>query len=348
MRRKWTWDRVVRGSRGINCTGHCAFNVYVKNGIVWREEQQGDYGRSGDDTPDYGPRGCQKGVRQAKYMYGPQRVLYPMKRVGERGEGKWRRISWQQATAEIADKFLEHAVGSGPESITLAMGTQMILKRASFASLFARFAAASGQSLTTDAVYETLLREALTGAADAGGVLAYNHLSGEPIAGLDEGRPLVVRTPDAEFSLANVMRAQVYGVFATLAIGMQTLAEEGVGLDQMFAHGGVFRTAGVAQRFLAGALDAPVTVGDTAAEGGAWGMAVLAAYAAAKTDSDLSTYLTDHVFAGAASVTAEPDSADVAGFADYLTRYRAGLAAEAAAVTALPLRGIRSSNEGTA
>ena len=106
MRQKWTWDRVVRGSRGINCTGHCAFNVYVKNGIVWREEQQGEYGRSGDDTPDYGPRGCQKGLRQAKYMYGKQRVLYPMKREGARGEGKWERISWDQATSEIADKFI--------------------------------------------------------------------------------------------------------------------------------------------------------------------------------------------------------------------------------------------------
>ena len=88
MRKKWTWDKVVRGSRGINCTGHCAFNVYVKNGIVWREEQQGEYGRSGDeDTPDYGPRGCQKGIRHSKYMYGKQRVLYPMKRAGERGAG---------------------------------------------------------------------------------------------------------------------------------------------------------------------------------------------------------------------------------------------------------------------
>ncbi len=97
MRNKWTWDRVARGTHGTNCTGNCAFNVYVKNGIVWREEQQGEYGRSGDDTPDYGPRGCQKGLRHAKYMYGKQRVLYPMKRVGERGEGKWERISWDQA-----------------------------------------------------------------------------------------------------------------------------------------------------------------------------------------------------------------------------------------------------------
>ncbi|MDJ1114297.1 xylulokinase [Microbacterium dauci] len=234
-----------------------------------------------------------------------------------------------------------------------------------WAGLFGAFAAASGSAMPADAVFETLLRAALDGAPDAGGLLAYNHLSGEPIAGLDEGRPLFVRTPDADFTLANTMRAHVYGVFATLALGMQTLAGEGVALEQMFAHGGVFRTAGVAQRFLAAALDAPVTVGDTAAEGGAWGMAVLAAFAvhqpriadAAASDphigagealETLATYLTDHVFAGAASVTADPDPADVAGFADYLTRYRAGLAAEAAAVAALPVRGIRSSNEGTA
>jgi DMSO reductase family type II enzyme molybdopterin subunit len=143
MRQKWTWDRVVRGSRGINCTGHCAFNVYVKNGIVWREEQQGEYGRSGDDTPDYGPRGCQKGLRHAKYMYGKQRVLYPMKRVGERGAGQWERISWEQAASEIGDRLIQHATESGPDSITFAMGTQMILKRGAFSALF-RFANSTG------------------------------------------------------------------------------------------------------------------------------------------------------------------------------------------------------------
>ncbi len=143
MRNKWTWDRVVRGSRGLNCTGHCAFNIYVKNGIVWREEQQGEYGHQGDDTPDFGPRGCQKGLRQHKHMYGKQRVLYPMRRLGERGEGKWARISWDEALTEVADKFIDIAVEDGPESITFAMGTAMILKRAAFAGLF-RFANITG------------------------------------------------------------------------------------------------------------------------------------------------------------------------------------------------------------
>jgi len=199
MRQKWEWDRVVHGSRGINCTGHCAFNIYVKDGIVWREEQQGEYGRSGEDTPDYGPRGCQKGIRQAKYMYSKGRVLYPMKRVGERGEGKWERISWDQATTEIADKFIDYATEYGPTSITLAMGTAMILKRAAFASLF-RFANLSG----------IVVPETFAGVGDlpvgAYQVLGYE-LPGDNMAAVFKSKvclvwvcnPAVTRIPDAHF-----------------------------------------------------------------------------------------------------------------------------------------------------
>jgi len=207
---------------------------------------------------------------------------------------------------------------------------------AAWAGLFGRFAAASGAPLDTDAVFDVLLREALDGEADAGGLLAYNHLAGEPIVGLDEGRPLFVRTPDSRLTLANVMRAQLYGVFGTLSIGMRVLAEEGVEIERMFAHGGMFRTAGVAQRFLAGALAAPVAVGASAAEGGAWGIAVLASYLSHAADTDLSGYLGDHVFRDVEAVVAEPDPADAAGFAAYLDRYRAGLVVEAAAVAGLP------------
>jgi sugar (pentulose or hexulose) kinase len=153
--------------------------------------------------------------------------------------------------------------------------------------------------------------------------------------GLDEGRPLFVRTPDSAFTLGNFARAQIYGVFATLALGMRVLDAEGVELDRMFAHGGLFRTAGVAQRFLAAALDAPVAVGDTASEGGAWGMAVLAAYRRAAAGASLAAYLDDRVFAGAAVDVGEPDPTDVAGFAAYLDRYRAGLAVESAAARTL-------------
>jgi len=199
MRQKWTWDKVVHGSRGINCTGHCAFNIYVKDGIVWREEQQGEYGRSGDDTPDYGPRGCQKGNRAAKYMYGKQRVLYPMKRVGKRGDGKWERISWDQAATEIADKFIDYAVEHGPESITMAMGTALILKRASFGALF-RFANQTG----------IVVPETFAGVGDLP-VGAYQTigyaLPGDNMAAVFKSRvclvwvcnPAVTRIPDAHF-----------------------------------------------------------------------------------------------------------------------------------------------------
>lgn len=206
---------------------------------------------------------------------------------------------------------------------------------AAWAGLFTRFSAAAGQPLSDDAVFDALFREALDGEADAGGLLAYNHLAGEPIAGLTEGRPLFVRTPDSTFTLANFMRSQLYGVFGTLALGMQVLAAEGVELDRMFAHGGMFRTAGVAQRFLAGALGAPVAVGELASEGGAWGIAVLASYLARAEGQTLGEYLESDVFASASLAVADPDPDDVAGFTAYLDRYRAGLAIEAAATTAL-------------
>ena len=217
---------------------------------------------------------------------------------------------------------------------------------AAWVGLFSRFAAASGAvsasgaALESDDVFNTLFCEALDGAPNAGGLLAYNHLAGEPIADITEGRPLFLRTPDSEFTLANFMRAQLYGVFGTLALGMRVLTGEGVELDRMFAHGGMFRTAGVAQRFLSGALAAPVSVAATASEGGPWGIAVLASYAsanAAGNELDLDAYLRKHVFAGAEFETTEPDAADVAGFATYLDRYHRGLHVERAAIDALPV-----------
>lgn len=159
-----------------------------------------------------------------------------------------------------------------------------------------------------------------------------------------------MRTPGSRLTLANFARTQVYGAFGTLALGMRVLAAEGVAIDGMLAHGGMFRTAGVAQRMLAAAIDAPVSVGRTAGEGGAWGIAVLAGFArdrASGTASgsadgvaghDLGAYLRDHVFASAQIETVAPDPADVAGFAAYLDRYAAGLAVERAAVAALPAR----------
>ena len=204
-----------------------------------------------------------------------------------------------------------------------------------WADLFGRFATVLGQPAEPDAVFGALLREALDGDADGGGLLAYNYLSGEPITGLVEGRPLFVRTPGSRLTLANFMRSQVYGAFGTLSLGMRVLAAEGVELDTLFAHGGVFRTAGVAQRLLAAAVGAPVAVSRTASEGGPWGMAVLAAYLGAATGQDLGAFLDSRIFAGSAVDVVEPDPADVEGYTVFLERYEAGLAVERAAVKAI-------------
>lgn len=197
-----------------------------------------------------------------------------------------------------------------------------------WAEVFGRFAAALGQPAEPDAVFGALLREALDGDADGGGLIAYNYLSGEPITGLAEGRPLFVRTPDSRLTLANFMRAQVYGAFGTLSLGMRVLASEGVELDMLFAHGGLFRTAGVAQRLLAAAVGAPVAVAPTASEGGPWGMAALAAYLGAASEQDLQTYLSTRLFGDTEVDVVAPDAGDVAGYAAFLERYSAGLAIE--------------------
>jgi len=202
-----------------------------------------------------------------------------------------------------------------------------------WAALFGEFAVRMGHPASADEVFGALFRAALDGPVDGGGLLAYNYLAGEPITGLEHGRPLFVRTPDSAFTLAGFMRAQLYGAFATLSLGMRVLADEDVRLDAMFAHGGVFRTAGVAQRFLAAAIGAPVAVAETASEGGAWGMAVLAAYLG--SGQDLDTYLKESVFAGTAFDVVQPDPTDVKGFAAYLERYCAALAVERAATQAL-------------
>lgn len=195
---------------------------------------------------------------------------------------------------------------------------------AAWVGTYRRFAELAGAQISADEAYGLLFAEALDGEADAGGILAYNQVAGEPVAQLSEGRPLIVRTPDSRVTLANAMRAHLYGVFATLSLGMRVLRDEGVEIDRMYAHGGMFRTAGVAQRFLAAALNAPVGVAESASEGGAWGVAVLAAFTA-HGGGDLAAFLDDEVFAAADSHPVAADHDDVAGFAAYLTRYEAGL-----------------------
>jgi sugar (pentulose or hexulose) kinase len=201
--------------------------------------------------------------------------------------------------------------------------------------LFTDFAAALGLDVESDRIYAALLRTALDGEPDAGGVLSYNYLAGEPVTGLAAGRPLVVRTPDARFTLANVMRSQLYASFATLALGMRLLRTRGVKVAVMHAHGGLFRTEGVAQRLLAASIDTPVSVAQTSGEGGAWGIALLAGYLRHAAVTDLGTYLDEQVFGVSSGSLVAPDPLDVAGFAGFLARFEAGLAVERAAVLAL-------------
>ncbi len=203
-----------------------------------------------------------------------------------------------------------------------------------WAGLFAEFTAALGIEQDSGTVFETLFKAALNGAPDGGGLMAFNNLSGEPITKLHEGRPLFLREPGSTLSLASFMRVQLYAALATLRIGMDVLQKsENVQLDRMFAHGGLFKTEGVAQRLLAAAIDTPVSVGDLAAEGGAWGIAVLAGFVTQRSaGQSLDDFLTTAVFADARLDTVAPDAADVAGFDAFMTRYVAALPVQQAAV----------------
>ena len=203
-------------------------------------------------------------------------------------------------------------------------------------NLLGECAESFGVKVDKNELYGVLYRKALEGAADCGGVTAYNYFSGEPITGLDAGRPMVVRTPDADFSLANFMRSHLYSAVATLKIGMDILLkEEHVAVDSLMGHGGFFKTPVVGQLVMAAGMNAPITVMDTASEGGAWGIAILAAFMKEKKDGEtLSSYLNDKIFAGQTGTTLNPDVEDVKGFDAFLEEYKKLLPAEKAAVAA--------------
>ena len=200
--------------------------------------------------------------------------------------------------------------------------------------LFCECMGAFGCAPDKGTVYETLFRSSLAGEKDGGGLMACNYLSGEHVTHFTEGRPLFARTPNAELTLANFMRAQLYAALATLKTGLDLLIrQEGVRVDHMLGHGGFFKTPGVGQRYLAAAMDAPVSVMETAGEGGPYGMALLAAYRLWRDGKEkLEEYLDRRVFAQAKSTTIEPDPADVAGFETFMSRYSRALAVERAAV----------------
>ena len=205
--------------------------------------------------------------------------------------------------------------------------------------LFKEFTSAIGVEMGESKLYEMLYQKGLTGDADGGGLLAYNYLSGEHITHLEEGRPIFVRTPESRFNLSNFMRTHLFSSLGALKIGMDILFEqEQVKIDQLLGHGGFFKTEGVGQKIMAAAMNVPVSVMETAGEGGAWGIALLASYMLNRTENEpLEDYLSSKVFASGNEMTIAPDQKDVDGFAVFMERYKKGLVIERTAVDGLRL-----------
>ena len=200
--------------------------------------------------------------------------------------------------------------------------------------LFKEYQQLLGIPVDMNDIYGKLYNYALTGDKDCGGVIAYNFISGEPVAGLQEGRPLVLRSANDRFNLANLMRANLYATVAVLKLGNDVLfKEENVQVDRITGHGGLFKTPGVGQKVLAAALNSPISVMETAGEGGAWGIALLAQYCVNNPNKlNLADYLEEVVFAGNTGVEIAPDPEDVAGFNKYIETYKACIPVDQAAV----------------
>jgi len=203
----------------------------------------------------------------------------------------------------------------------------------SWIRLFNECIGLAGGGVDKTDLYNILFNKAFEGEPDCGGLVSYNYLAGEHITGLEHGRPLFARLPDSRFTLANFMRSLLFSTAGTLKLGMDILTEkEKVRLDSLLGHGGFFKVKGAGQRIIAAALDTPVSVTESAGEGGAWGIALLAAFMLRGKGEDLSTFLSQKVFAGFAEHTITPDPNDVAGFKEYMKLYTAGLAVQRAAV----------------
>lgn len=206
-----------------------------------------------------------------------------------------------------------------------------------WAGLFREFAVSFGIDVDMDRLFSVLYNKALEGDADCGGLMAYNYFSGESITGFEEGRPVFARSAKSRFNLANFMRVHLYTALGALKNGLDILfKEEKVKADKIYGHGGLFKTPVVGQQMMAAAMNTPVSVMDTAGEGGAWGIALLASYMRKKTEKEsLSNYLAGKIFGSTDGVTVQPFSADAAGFDEFSKRYNACLPIERAAVDTL-------------
>ena len=201
-------------------------------------------------------------------------------------------------------------------------------------NLFKEYQELLGIPVDMDEIYSKLYNIALTGDTDCGGLLSYNYISGEPVTGLADGRPLFVRSANDKFNLANFMRTHLYASVGVLKIGNDILFnEEKIKVDRITGHGGLFRTKGVGQRILAAAINSPISVMETAGEGGAWGIALLGSYLVNnEKKQSLADFLDESVFVGDAGIEVSPTPEDVAGFNAYIENYKAGLPIEEAAV----------------
>ena len=206
-------------------------------------------------------------------------------------------------------------------------------------NIFKEFAEAFGVDVDMNKLFGTLYNKAMEGDVNGGNLLAYNYISGENITGMEEGRPLFVRTPNSKFNLANFMRVNLYTALGALKIGMdRLLKEEGVQVDKLLGHGGLFKTKGVGQQILADAMNTPISVMETAGEGGAWGIAVLASYMVQKAEGEsLGDYLNNKVFAGQEGSELAPDPEGVKGFDEFIEIYKAGLPIQRAAIDSMAL-----------
>ena len=250
-------------------------------------------------------------------------------------------------TSDFAMVVVDHKLGVHPEidMVVTPAGKEVAMVHCNnctsdinaWVDLFAQFADAVGTKIDKGTLFTMLFEKAMEGDADCGGLMSYNYYSGEHLTGLTEGRPVFMRRPDSKFTLANFMRTHLYSALATLKLGLNILIEEEkVSIDKIYGHGGFFKTPGVGQSVLSAAVGAPVSVMETAGEGGPYGMALLAAYTLWKEEGEtLEDYLDNKVFANAKSSTLMATQEEIAGFNAFVQQYKKSLPVEQAAVSTL-------------
>lgn len=239
---------------------------------------------------------------------------------------------------ELSKRYMEIDMVTTPAGDLVAMvhANNCTSDWDAWVNIFGEFASDFGIEVNKGELYDKLYFKALEGDADCGGLLSYGHFAGEDIMGTTEGRPLFVREQKSNFTLANFTRAHLFSTCGALKVGMNLLLEaEDVKIDKMLGHGGLFKTREVGQRIMAAAIGAPVYVMETAGEGGAWGIALLAAYVTKSETGTLDNFLSDQVFGNEEGIRMDPDASDVAGFEQYIERYIKGIDIEKAAVECL-------------